>query len=48
MAYYLGKDVNVYWTTEAGRWMVSGGAVEGTTGSNLSAIQQKGPVHTVG
>ena len=42
MAYYLGKDVNVYWTTEAGRWMVSGGAVEGTTGSNLNAIQQKG------
>ena len=42
MAYYLGKDVNVYWTTEAGRWMVSGGAAETTTGSNLNAIQQQG------
>ena len=28
MAYYLGKDVNVYWTTEHERFVVSGTADE--------------------
>ena len=42
MAYYLGKDVNVYWTTEAYAWMVSGSANEDTTGSAVNAIQQEG------
>tara|TARA_R100001594_G_scaffold150007_2_gene209600 strand:+ start:40 stop:735 length:696 start_codon:yes stop_codon:yes gene_type:complete len=39
MAYYLGKDVNVYWTTEHERFVVSGTANEGTTGSSLEASQ---------
>ena len=42
MAYYLGKDVNVYWTTEAGGWYISGSTNEGTTGSALNAIQYSG------
>ena len=39
MAYYLGKDVNVYWTTEHERFVVSGSADETTTGSSLAASQ---------
>ena len=39
MAYYLGKDVNVYWTTEHERFVVSGTADESTTGSSLAASQ---------
>ena len=42
MAYYLGKDVNVYWTTEAGGWFISGSTDEATTGSALNAIQYVG------
>ena len=37
MAYYLGKDVNVYWTTEQFYGSVSGTATETTTGSSLVA-----------
>ena len=39
MAYYLGKDVNVYWTTEHERFVVSGTADETGTGSSLTADQ---------
>ena len=43
MAYYLGKDVNVYWTTEHRRFVVSGSADETTTGSSLTAHETNAP-----
>ena len=42
MAYYLGKDVNVYWTTEHRSFIVSGTANEATTGSSLVGWDVKG------
>ena len=42
MAYYLGKDVNVYWTTEHRSFVVSGSADETTSGSYSVAFDVRG------
>ena len=46
MAYYLGKDVNVYWTTEHRAFVVSGTADEATTGSSLVGWDVRGATVT--